>query len=1051
MKNAKRFLAVFLCLAVVLSFTPNVKPASAKAKFSVSKKAGTYTNVAETTVKATSGYKVYYKTSGKFKKANLIASGKSKSFAFTKTTTLSLIVLKSNKNVKMKKLNSSSYKSKIKSYKYTVKVKAAPSFTIKNGVLTGGNFDGFKTIVVPDGVTKIGKGAFEYNKNIEAVYLPDSLTEIAENAFNDCTGIEKIVIPKGVKKVGDYAFFQCVSLLQADFEPDEETYEPSVEYIGKGAFYGCESIENFNIPDTVTEVGEFALGACSSLTGVYIGKGIKEIPNQLCWRCSNIVTITIPENVKRIGSKAFMSNINMVELKFEGTLDEIDHEAFEGCSALPEITVDAIKIGEEAFADASGLEGIYLGENVETIEADAFDGVYSEVGNFYIPAKLKTLGDNAINSVKTSSYVVASSNPYFSTVDGVLFDKTKKTLVDYPSSKTDSSYSVPEGTEAIANCAFYQDYLKDVTMPNSVKTIGERAFSSCEDLENVTFSSSLNSIGECSFYATALKNIELPDSVTEIAGWAFASCRDLKTAVIGDGVTELKDFTFANDTSLSKVDVGSKVNAISSNTLAGAGIGFADVNLSGNANFKVQDGVLFSSDGKTLFAYPTIVKEEEYQDEEYIDPDAVGDSDVSSDASADAVAEEYIDSNEGDFYDPSSEEEYSNEPITVEYHVPDGVETIASGAFCGSLGEMNVDRLYVPASVKNIEWNAFGYEGIPSSYDERDKAYGNHDVYRATIIGEKGTAAEEYAKKNELAFFTGEFSANATSISMKMTDKKSFTISNSVKGTTLYFSNDPSIAKINVKTGAITPVAKGTTTLIAATGTLYITCELTVTNGSAPKANSYDTKYKEYGEKDLRSWIRSYMDYNNIKAIIKKHFPAIHEYTGSEYAYTVASFYGEDEYYFKKTMAPLNGDYGQYQKIAVNLGHELSMAEVPVDIKLFRGTGYITDITGTGGTLADAVGAIGKSYKSTSVSSTALLHSVATGFSGGDKGYVLEMYGDKGSVPGMYIASFSQYPHEAELLLTNGVTYKVVDAGIRMVDSEDYSSFERYIKLKIVG
>jgi hypothetical protein len=191
------------------------------------------------------------------------------------------------------------------------------------------------------------------------------------------------------------------------------------------------------------------------------------------------------------------------------------------------------------------------------------------------------------------------------------------------------------------------------------------------------------------------------------------------------------------------------------------------------------------------------------------------------------------------------------------------------------------------------------------------------------------------------------------------------------------------------------------------------------------------------------------MDYNNTKAFIKKHCPAIREYSGNDYSHIVAAFYDPSDYYFKSIMGSLGEDYRQYVKLAENLSHELHQAKTNTNLRMFRGTSYIGDITGGGSKVSDMVNSIGKTYVSTAVSSTSLIHGVATGFSGG--GVVLEIEGDKDNIPGMYIASFSQYPNEAELLLANKTTYKVLDAGVKAyINEEGYTCYEKYIKLKIV-
>ncbi len=1046
MKVARRVMVFVLCTVLVAGFIPTDVYVAAKTTYTVSSKAGTYDAAVKTTVKAAKGYKVFYKTSGKFKIKNCIKSGSSKSFGFSKTSTLSLIAVKSAKKINAKKLNSAAYKSKIKKYKYTINQVNMPKFTVKDGVLTGGDFTGAKTIVIPDGVKKIGDSVFEYNKDIESVYFPDTVTEIGESAFNECTGLSRIDLPTSLVKIDKHAFFQCSSLTDVIFEYDEETGEMVTEEIGEGAFFGCTSLKSIEIPGTVTKLGDYVFGSCTALESVSLGFGLTEIPNQMCWQCTALDTILIPDNIKRIGRKAFQydSGLTYVGSEEELKIDVIDDEAFESCSSLEDISLRPARIGKEAFSETTSLKSLDVLSNAESIGDNAFNNATVGEVNVVIPESLTEVGSNSLNIQRPLGYAVASANPAFTDIDGVLYDKQKKTLVKYPTGLEASSYTVPDGVEIIGANAFdSEEELTEIKLPDSIVKVNDGAFYNCTSLNNIELKDSINSIGASAFSKTGVKNVVIPDSVTEVGKNAWAECDKLESVSVGKGVSKIAEGMFCGDTALKTLKITDKVDTFAPNALLRAGMPYEDIDMGGNTNFLVKDGVLFSGDGKKLISYPSVLEDYDLDTDDYMD------------SSADAYAEE-IASGEPDAADTASGDSYPEDiayedqpdEYVKEYKVPDGVEVIGEYAFAG-LASTVVNKIYIPDSVKNMEYKSFGYSG--NIMDEIVYNFEVNPMSGAYIIGSADSEAHKYALDNEVGFFTEDCSGNATEMSMSIKDKKTFEVKGAVKGAIMYFSDDKSIAKINATTGAITPVAKGTATLIAASGNKYLSCKLNVTDGPAPKKES--VVYNEYSDsKSLKKWINTYMAYNNSKAYISKHYPAVREYSGNDYSHIVAAFYGEDDSYFKRVMADLDGDYGQYLKLAKNLSYELHQAKANANLKMFRGTSYVGDITGGGGSLSDVVNAIGKTYVSGSVSSTSLKHSVSSAFSGG--GYVLEIDGDKNNIPGMYIASFSQFPNEAELLLANKTTYKVVDAGVRLYHDDSVyggeDSYEKYIKLKIV-
>ena len=796
----------------------------------------------------------------------------------------------------------------------------------------------------------------------------------------------------------------------------------------------------------------------------------------MCWHCPKLDSIMVPASVKRIGRKAFQNDASLTFVESDETLDidVIDDQAFESCTSLEEVNLRPAKIGKEAFAQTSSLKSFDVLSKATSIGEKAFFEASMGDLEVHIPESLTEIGENALDVQQPLCYVVASANPAFTAVNDVLFDKQKKTLIKYPTGYGDASYTVPDGVETIGENAFDgEGELTEVKLPDSLTKIEDGAFYNCGELSNIVLNNNLKTIGSAAFSNSGVKNVVIPDSVTTIGANAWADCEKLESASIGNGLDKISEGMFHDDIALKTVKISDKLKEIAPNAFLKAGIAYEDIDMGANHNFLVKDGVLFSGDGKKLISYPQVGEAFNWEsdDEEDVSADAYqgdvasgdswegvasGDSweGVASGDSWEGVAsgDSWEGAASGDSWENSTPDDYyagsDDEYEVKEYKVPDGVEVIGEYAFAGIPSD-SVNKIYIPDSVKTMEYDSFGYVG--NIIEGTDYLYDLKAMDGAYIIASEGSAAYKYAVDNQIGFFTEDCSGNATEMGMSVKDKKSYEVKGAVKGAIMYFSDDKNIAKIDAKTGAITPVAKGSTTLIAASGNKYLSCKLTVTDGPEPKKES--TTYKEYSDnKSIGKWNKTYMAYNNSKAYIRKHYPAVHEYSGNDYSHIVAAFYPEDDYYFKKVMADLDGDYYHYIKLAKNLSYELHQAKTNTDLKLFRGTTYVGDITGGGSKLDDIVNAIGKTYVSGSVSSTSLKHGVASGFS--DGGFVLEIDGDKNNIPGMYIASFAQFPNEAELLLADKTTYKVLDAGVRIYHGNpefgEGDSYEKYIKLKIV-
>ena len=354
---------------------------------------------------------------------------------------------------------------------------------------------------------------------LTSIIMPNSVTSIEGSAFADCSRLTSVTIPN------------------------------SVMSIGSGAFWGCSSLTSITIPNSVTSIEDWAFYDCSGLTTITIPNSVTSIGFAAFSRCSGLTSITIPNSVTRIVS-----------------------EAFEGCSGLTTIVSEI----ETPFA----LDDVFDYGLATLIVPPGKKSVYQNTEGWNKFTNIVEAGQGGIIGCefedKGIRYLIRGDN----TVSVVSRETKYSGDVILPESVefNGNTYIVT----AIAYNAFSGcSGLTSITLPPSIKKIGESAFDGCHlnsvhisDLEawcHIIFYEGINEYHSSNpmEYAQHLflngvevKDLIIPNSVTNIGYAAFHFCSSLTSITIPNSVTEIEYHAFTGCSGLTSLTLPNSVTSI---------------------------------------------------------------------------------------------------------------------------------------------------------------------------------------------------------------------------------------------------------------------------------------------------------------------------------------------------------------------------------------------------------------------------------------------------------------------------------------------------------
>ena len=326
------------------------------------------------------------------------------------------------------------------------------------------------TIVIHTGVTSIGDYAFSICEILTSVTIPNSVKSIGNHAFADCKNLPAVIFPNSITNLGTTAFFRCSNLTSI-------ILSNNISSIGQSTFAYCTSLTSIEIPGSVINIGFSAFNYCTNLSTITISEGVRNIDSYAFNGCKSLTSILIPNSVASIGYYVFDYCTNLTSIEVES----------ENNNYASENGVLFDKNKTTLISCPRGKVGAYIIPNsVKKISDYAFqDCIY--LTSITIPNNLASIGYYALKNCESLiSIDVESNNNTFASENGVLFDKSKDTLILCPQGKT-GEYFIPNGVKNIEWTAFeYCINLTSITIPNSVTNIGEMAFWGCRNLSSIT-------------------------------------------------------------------------------------------------------------------------------------------------------------------------------------------------------------------------------------------------------------------------------------------------------------------------------------------------------------------------------------------------------------------------------------------------------------------------------------------------------------------------------------------------------------------------------------
>ena len=611
-------------------------------------------------------------------------------------------------------------------------------YTVESGTVTITKYNGQESnVVIPDmingqPVTRIGDGAFSSCESLAHIVIPNSVTSIGRKAFHHCPKLISIWVSRNVTMIGESAFGECASLTSISVDDSNPVYKSSYGVLlnkNLTTLIQCPGGKagSYTVPETVTAIGAAAFADCRKLTEVYfegdapaLGDGVFD--GTTVWILYLEGTLGWESTYGGMSTAPWVKGIDRFRYIIEeGTATIIRYIGAGGDVIIPSSIngVPVTGIGNSTFEFRADLTSVTIPDSVTRIASAAFLGCYG-LTTIAISENVTSIGTYPFAQCwGLTAITVEALNPFYCDLEGVLFDKDRTTLIQCPPAGKSGSYSIPSSVTSIGDNAFEGCRgLTSVTIPERVTSIGSGAFADCSSLVRGIIPDGVTSIGTAAFYGcTNLISVMIPDSVTSIGSMVFYDCVNLTSANIPNGVTEVSSDMFSKCHSLASITIPDGVTRIGDYAFERCGSltsitipeGVTSIGEQGfsfctgltsitipNSVSVIGDSAFYWCTGLTSILIPSSVS--------LIGPYAFSSCTRLTAITVDSLNPAYS-SLDGVLFD-------KNHSTLLQcpggksgsYTIPDGVSTIAQGAFVGCT---QLSSIIIPASVSTIGVAAF--------------------------------------------------------------------------------------------------------------------------------------------------------------------------------------------------------------------------------------------------------------------------------------------------------------------------------------------------------
>lgn len=415
-------------------------------------------------------------------------------------------------------------------------------YVINDGIIYGIK-ENFAVVLEQPGETEASVELLDFVIWKDKIY---NVKVIADNAFSWNKNLTDIVISGNIEKIGDNAFSHCSLLRNVDFGQHSR-----LKSIGEDAFSHCSSLDKMVLPESIVSVGENAFGCCNRLSMLYCEAteksvvcgynwnhndyhGKKRCP--VVWNCKhndiaddgfvyyvadNGIRYAIKEGVAVIIQHEFVRGDIVIPafIRYKGEdfcVEKINHDAFKCCELLKSISIpESVKsIGDHAFSGCKLLSRVIFAENsaLESIGCYAFYDCL-ELTRIFIPENVSYIGKGAFDTCQSLVAIdVDNNNKYYTSMEGVLYNKEISELIKYPIAKIQDVFIMPDSVVRIYSNALVHVKFRKIGLSRSLIYLEHIAFGWCDNLTE----------------------IYIPENVKHIGDYVFAGCPLLKEIIVDE-------------------------------------------------------------------------------------------------------------------------------------------------------------------------------------------------------------------------------------------------------------------------------------------------------------------------------------------------------------------------------------------------------------------------------------------------------------------------------------------------------------------------------------